>query len=91
MILLDTNVVVAHLNGDAAVTAKISSHIDEIAVPALVVAELDYGAKASGLQCVEPLTRLCTRTPGGRTSIRRQRRAATAHEHTPSVGQGVDP
>ena len=35
MILLDTNVVVAHLNGDAAVTAKISSHIEEIAVPAL--------------------------------------------------------
>ena len=36
MILLDTNVVVAHLNGDAAATAKISSHIDEIAVPAWV-------------------------------------------------------
>jgi tRNA(fMet)-specific endonuclease VapC len=59
MILLDTNVVVAHLNGHAAVTAKISSHIDEIAVPALVVAELDYGAKAS-TRPSENLARLST-------------------------------
>ena len=36
MILLDTNVVVAHLNGDATVTAKVSSRIEEIAVPALM-------------------------------------------------------
>ena len=57
MILLDTNVVVAHLNGDGAVTAKISSHIEEIAVPALVVAELDYGAKASA-RPAENLARL---------------------------------
>jgi tRNA(fMet)-specific endonuclease VapC len=59
MILLDTNVVVAHLNGDAAVTAKISIHIGEIAVPALVVAELDYGAKASA-RPAENLARLST-------------------------------
>jgi tRNA(fMet)-specific endonuclease VapC len=59
MILLDTNVVVAHLNGDATVTARLTSQIEEIAVPALVVAELDYGAKASA-RPAENLARLST-------------------------------
>lgn len=46
MILLDTNIVVAHLNGHALVTEKLSGRIEETGIPALVVAELDYGAKS---------------------------------------------
>ena len=45
MILLDTNVVVAFLNGDKSVLKRIRVKIDEIALSTLVVAELDYGAK----------------------------------------------
>jgi tRNA(fMet)-specific endonuclease VapC len=59
MILLDTNVVVAHLKGNAAVTARLRDRIEDIAVPALVVAELDYGAKASA-RPAENLARLST-------------------------------
>lgn len=47
MILLDTNVVVAFLNGDKAVLRRIKDEIDKIALSTLVVAELDYGAKVS--------------------------------------------
>ena len=47
MILLDTNVVVAFLNGDKPVLKRIQVEIDEIALSTLVVAELDYGAKVS--------------------------------------------
>jgi len=57
MILLDTNVVVAHLKGDARVTARLAGQIEDIAIPALVVAELDYGAKASARPS-DNLTRL---------------------------------
>jgi tRNA(fMet)-specific endonuclease VapC len=57
MILLDTNVVVAHLKGNAAVTTRIADQMDNVAVPALVVAELDYGAKASA-RPAENLARL---------------------------------
>lgn len=59
MILLDTNVVVAHLKGDARVTARLADQIQDVAVPALVVAELDYGAKASA-RVSENLARLNT-------------------------------
>ena len=47
MILLDTNVVVAFLNGDKSVLKRIRVEIDKIALSSLVVAELDYGAKVS--------------------------------------------
>ena len=47
MILLDTNVVVAFLNGDKLVLKRIRVEIDKIALSTLVVAELDYGAKVS--------------------------------------------
>lgn len=47
MILLDTNVVIAFLNGNKAVAERIADNIDKIALSALVVAELNYGAKAS--------------------------------------------
>lgn len=47
MILLDTNIVIAFLNGNNAVSERIQRKIDRIALSTLVVAELDYGAKAS--------------------------------------------
>ncbi len=47
MILLDTNIVIAFLNGNNEVSEKIQRKIDRIALSTLVVAELDYGAKAS--------------------------------------------
>ncbi|MGR3173293.1 MAG: type II toxin-antitoxin system VapC family toxin [Candidatus Scalindua sp.] len=47
MILLDTNVVIAYLNGNKAVSERIRAEIDKIAISTLVAAELDYGAKAS--------------------------------------------
>ena len=47
MILLDTNVVVAYLNGDKPVLKRIQADIAKVALSTLVVAELDYGAKAS--------------------------------------------
>jgi len=47
MILLDTNVVIAFFNGSKAVLGRVHSEIDRIALSTLVVAELDYGAKAS--------------------------------------------
>ncbi len=47
MILLDTNVVIAFLNGNKAIADRIKDNIDKIALSALVVAELNYGAKAS--------------------------------------------
>ena len=47
MILLDTNVVVAFLNGDKSVLTRIQADIGKVALSTLVVAELDYGAKVS--------------------------------------------
>ena len=47
MILLDTDIVIAHLKGLPRVTERILSHLPEIAIPAIVLAELDFGAKAS--------------------------------------------
>jgi tRNA(fMet)-specific endonuclease VapC len=47
MIVLDTNIVIAFLNGNEAVSKRIQKNIDKIALSALVIAELDYGAKAS--------------------------------------------
>jgi len=47
MILLNTNVVVAFLNGDELISRRIRNEIDKISLSALVVAELEYGAKVS--------------------------------------------
>ena len=53
MILLDTNIVVAFLNGDNSILKRIKDEIDRIALSSLVVAELDYGAKVSkGLKII---------------------------------------
>lgn len=47
MILLDTNVIIAFFNGNKAVLERIQAEIDKITLSTLVIAELDYGAKAS--------------------------------------------
>ncbi len=47
MILLDTNVVIAFFNGKKAVLKRIHAEIYRIALSTFVIAELDYGAKAS--------------------------------------------
>ncbi len=47
MILLDTNIVVAYLNGRANLAQQIADHLPEIAIPSLVAAELYFGACAS--------------------------------------------
>jgi predicted nucleic acid-binding protein len=45
--MLDTNVVVAFLNGDKSILKRMRAEVDKIALNTLVIAELDYGAKAS--------------------------------------------
>jgi tRNA(fMet)-specific endonuclease VapC len=47
MILLDTNVVIAYLNGNKTISERMRTEINRISLSALVAAELDYGAKAS--------------------------------------------
>ncbi len=47
MILLDTNVIIAFFNGNKSVLERIQAEIDRITLSTLVIAELDYGAKAS--------------------------------------------
>ena len=47
MILLDTNVVIAFFNGSKPILDRIQAEVARIALSTLVVAELDYGAKAS--------------------------------------------
>jgi len=60
MILLDTNVLVAFLNGNKLISKRIRDEIDQIALSTLVVAELDYGAKVSqkAKENIEKLYRL---------------------------------
>jgi tRNA(fMet)-specific endonuclease VapC len=57
LILLDTNILVAYLNGHAGIARRMLDHLPEIAIPALVAAELYYGACAS-IRAEENLTRL---------------------------------
>jgi len=47
MYLLDTNIVIAFLKGENAISQRILANIDDIALSSLVIAELDYGAKVS--------------------------------------------
>lgn len=47
MILLDTNIVVAYLNGHPGIARRIVDRLPEIAIPSLVAAELYYGARVS--------------------------------------------
>ena len=54
---LDTNVVVAYLNGSKAVAAQIKAHLPDLAISSLVLAELLYGARASA-RAAENIERL---------------------------------
>lgn len=47
MILLDTNIVVAFLNGHDGIARRIADRFLDVAIPSLVAAELYYGARAS--------------------------------------------
>jgi len=47
MLLPDTNIVIAFFKGEHIISEKVLSQIDQIALSSLVIAELDYGAKAS--------------------------------------------
>ena len=50
MILLDTNVIVHYLKGDAAIVARIqNASRGELAIPAIVLYELEYGTLRSRL------------------------------------------
>lgn len=44
---LDTNIVVAFLNGNKVVATKLKAHLPDVAISSLVLAELLYGARAS--------------------------------------------
>ncbi len=44
---LDTNVVIAYLNGSQAVATRLKTHLPDVAINSLVLAELLYGAAAS--------------------------------------------
>jgi tRNA(fMet)-specific endonuclease VapC len=54
---LDTNVVIAYLNGNASVAARLLGSLPDIAISSLVLAELLYGARASA-RAAENLARL---------------------------------
>ena len=45
---LDTNIVIAYLNGNQAIAAKLKLNLPEVSISSLVLAELLYGARASG-------------------------------------------
>lgn len=45
---LDTNIVIAYLNGNQAIAAKLKLNLPEVGISSLVLAELLYGARASG-------------------------------------------
>jgi len=57
LILLDTNICVAHLNGDPRVQVPMQRHVQELAVPTLVAAELHYGF-AKSARAAQNLPRL---------------------------------
>lgn len=65
MILLDTNIVVAYLNGHIGIAQRIADHLSEIAIPSLVAAELYYGASASAQaeKNLAKLDRFCQTVP----------------------------
>ena len=44
---LDTNIVVAYLNGNQFVSDKLQAHLPDVAISSIVLGELLYGAKAS--------------------------------------------
>jgi tRNA(fMet)-specific endonuclease VapC len=47
MIHLDTNVVIAYLNGDSRIAERLKLALPDVAISAIVLGELLYGARAS--------------------------------------------
>ncbi len=41
---LDTNIIIAYLNGNQKVAERLKAHLPELAMSSLVLAELRYGA-----------------------------------------------
>jgi tRNA(fMet)-specific endonuclease VapC len=54
---LDTNIVIAYLNGNRTVATQLKAYQPEVAISSLVLAELLYGARASA-RVAENLARL---------------------------------
>ena len=54
---LDTNIVIAFLNGNQAVATQLKAHLPDVAISSMVLAELLYGARASA-RAPENLARL---------------------------------
>lgn len=50
MIHLDTSIVVAHLRGDQRVAERLHATLPNVAISTIVLAELNYGVKASARQ-----------------------------------------
>ena len=44
---LDTNIVIAYLNGNQAIAAKLKLNLPEVGISSLVLAELLYSARAA--------------------------------------------
>ena len=44
---LDTNIVIAYLNGNQEVAGQLNSHIPDVAMSSIVFAELLFGARLS--------------------------------------------
>lgn len=44
---LDTNIIIAYLNGDKKVAKQLKLHLPDVVVSTLVLAELRFGARAS--------------------------------------------
>jgi tRNA(fMet)-specific endonuclease VapC len=54
---LDTNIIIAYLNGNQKVAERLKAHLPELAMSSLVLAESRYGARASA-KASENLQRL---------------------------------
>ncbi len=54
---LDTNIVIAYLNGNRTAAAQLKTHLPDVAISTLVLAELLYGVRASA-RAPENLKRL---------------------------------
>jgi len=54
---LDTNIVIAYLNGNRSIAVRLSDHLPDAAISSLVLAELLYGARISA-RAAENLERL---------------------------------
>ncbi|MBI4330771.1 MAG: type II toxin-antitoxin system VapC family toxin [Chloroflexi bacterium] len=95
MVLLDTDVVVAHLRGDATVSEKIAREMTDLCLPAIVVAELEYGARISAnrennLKLLNDFLRTVTVVPFDRASASKYGDIKTRLKSSGSIPGEVD-